>query len=99
MGPLMFVMWGLGDAEDPQIASYAHQEGLCILSGDWGFSDIRVYPPSQYAGIVVVQLPRNATADYIAHLVEGFVQQEEVLSVLKGRLAIVEAGRVRLRPR
>ena len=90
---------GLRRAEDSQIAAYALQEGLCILSGDWGFSDIRVYPPAQYAGIAVVQLPRDATSEYIGHLVEGFLQQDELLSILKGKLAIVEAGRIRLRPR
>ena len=89
---------GLRYAQDPQIASYALQEELCILSGDWGFSDIRFYPPARYAGIVIVQLPRDATSEYIVHLVEGFLQQDEVLSILKGKLAIVEAGRVRLRP-
>lgn len=90
---------GLRRAQDPQIASYAIQEELCILSGDWGFSDIRLYPPAQYAGIVVLELPRDATSVYIAHLVESFLQQESVLSMLKGRLATVAAGKVRLRPR
>lgn len=90
---------GLGDAQDPQVASYALQGELCILSGDWGFSDIRHYPPAQYAGIVVLELPRDATATSIAHLVESFLQEETTLSMLKGRLAIVAAGKVRLRPR
>jgi hypothetical protein len=90
---------GLGRAQDPQIASYALQGEFCILSGDWGFSDIRHYPPAQYAGIAILELPRDATATYIADLVESFLQEEAVLSLLKGRLAIVAAGKVRLRPR
>ena len=44
-------------AEDPDIAKYALHHTLCILTGDWGFSDIRVYPPEKYFGIAVVGLP------------------------------------------
>ena len=90
---------GLRHAADPTIAEYARQHGLCIVSGDWGFSDIRTYPPGRYGGIVVLRLPRIATAKDIAHLVEGFLQQADILSVLGGQLAIVSAGRIRLRPR
>jgi len=84
-------------AKDPQIARYAQTEGFCLITGDYGFADIRQYPPNQYAGIVVLNLPRNATAAYINRLVDGFLQQETLLAQLPGKLAIVEAGRVRLR--
>lgn len=46
---------------------------------------------------VVLNLPRNAAAAYINRLVDGFLQQETLLAQLPGKLAIVEAGRVRLR--
>ena len=89
---------GLRSAKDPEIATYIRREGLCLLTGDWGFSDIRAYPPERYAGIVVLQLPRNANAGYVAHLVESLLQRDDLIPALKGKLAIVEAGRVRLRP-
>ncbi len=89
---------GLASAQDPQIALYAQSRRVCLITGDFGFADIRNYVPAAYAGIVVLELPRNATAAFIVRLVESLLQQPEVLAKLEGRLAIVEPGRVRLRP-
>jgi hypothetical protein len=61
-------------------------------------ADIRNYPPTAYPGIVVLELPRDASAALILGLIESFVRQTEILARLSGRLAIVEAGRIRLRP-
>jgi predicted nuclease of predicted toxin-antitoxin system len=84
-------------ALDVDIAAYARAERLCIVTGDFGFADIRVYPPGHYAGIIVLGLPRNASSRYINSLVEGLLSQVDLLAQLPGKLAIVEAGRVRLR--
>jgi predicted nuclease of predicted toxin-antitoxin system len=89
---------GLGRATDPEIAAYAQIQGMCLVSGDFDFADIRNYPPEAYAGLVVLELPRVATARFILRLIEDLLGKPEILSKLKGRLAIVEPGRVRLRP-
>jgi predicted nuclease of predicted toxin-antitoxin system len=89
---------GLGSARDPQIAAHTQRQRTCLSTGDFGFADIRNYPPAAYGGIVVLELPRNATASFILRLIEAFLQQPDVLAKLEGRLAIVEPGRVRLRP-
>jgi predicted nuclease of predicted toxin-antitoxin system len=89
---------GMGSADDERIAEYAQAQKLCLLSGDFGFADIRLYPPQDYHGIVVLTLPKDAHRDYILHLVERFVSQTEVLNRLPGRLAIVGPDRIRLRP-
>jgi hypothetical protein len=68
-------------------------------SGDFDFADVRNYPPVDFFGIVVLRLPPGATAQMILRQIEGFLRLEDVLSVLTGRLAIVEVNRVRLRPR
>ncbi len=60
-------------------------------------ADLRNYPPDQYAGIVVLFLPRAATASYINQLVDQFLASDELILQLPGQLAIVEPGRVRLR--
>ncbi len=88
---------GLRDAQDAEIARYALAEGLCLITGDYDFSDIRNYPPNRYAGIVVLSLPRTANSAYINRLLDGFLAQEELVATLSGKLAIVEPGRVRLR--
>ena len=88
---------GLRSAKDPVIAHYAREHQLCLMTGDYDFANIRNYPPEQYAGIVVLFLPRTATASYITQLVDQFLTSEDLLPLLPGQLAIVEPGRVRLR--
>ncbi len=85
-------------ATDGVIASFVQAHGLCLLTGDFGFADVRNYPPEQYAGLMVLELPRDATEPIILKLVEDLLAQPEILSRLPGRLAIVAFGRVRLRP-
>ncbi len=89
---------GLRSAKDAVIARYAQDHQACLLTGDFGFADIRNYPPETYYGIVVLGLPRDATAAFILHLIEEILGQSEVLARLPRKLAIVEAGRIRLRP-
>ncbi len=88
---------GLRGASDGEIAAYAQQKGLCLLSGDLGFADIRNYPPSKYAGLVVLRLPPKATSFIILSLLDGLFTQAEIVAQLKGKLCIVEFGRMRVR--
>jgi hypothetical protein len=67
------------------------------VTGDLDFSDIRNYPPREYTGLVVLRLHRTATASFILNLLESFLQQEDLVAQMPGKLAIVEAGRVRIR--
>lgn len=89
---------GLGAAPDQTIAAYAQEHGLCLLTGDFDFADIRDYPPQDYAGVVVFVLPADANRDSILRLVRAFISEGAILNKLPGRLAIAEPGRVRLRP-
>jgi predicted nuclease of predicted toxin-antitoxin system len=88
---------GYRGAQDSEIAAYAQRERLCIVTGDLGFSDVRNYPPGEYAGLIVLKLPRTATASTILSLLESFLRQEDLADTAPGKLAIVEAGRVRFR--
>lgn len=88
---------GLTDAKDSDIARYAQHQGLCLLTGDAGFSNIQTYPPKHYSGLVVLKLPRNATAKYILNLIGSFLKQQQPSLGLAGKLVIVEPGRVRIR--
>lgn len=45
---------GLRSAKDAVIARYAQDRQACLLTGDFGFADIRNYPPETYYGIVVL---------------------------------------------
>jgi predicted nuclease of predicted toxin-antitoxin system len=88
---------GMRRAKDSQIAQHAQTNGLCLLTGDWGFSDIRIFPPQQYSGIVIVGAP-HATAPQILSIIRSFLDRPDLVTKLPGRLAIVERARVRLRP-
>lgn len=88
---------GLRGTPDSKIAAYAQTHQLCLVTADGGFANIRNYPPSEYAGFVVLELPPRATSPIILRLVREFFAQSELTHDLPGRLAIVAFGRVRLR--
>jgi hypothetical protein len=72
--------------------------GRSWVTRDFDFADIRNYPPADYAGIIVLQLPEDATAAQAVKLLETFVRREDWLARMSGRLAILEVWRVRFRP-
>jgi hypothetical protein len=68
------------------------------VSRDFDFADIRNYPPQNHSGIVVLELPDDATAAQVNKTLETFVRNADFLARLPGRLAIVSSWRVRFRP-
>jgi predicted nuclease of predicted toxin-antitoxin system len=89
---------GIGGAHDDVIATHARQSQRALVTRDFDFADTRNYPPDQYGGIVVLDLPNHATAPQVVGAIESFVRNGEWLLQLPGRLAIVESWRVRFRP-
>ncbi len=82
---------GLGGADDAQIAAYAKEHKLVLVTRDFDFSDVRNYPPAEYAGIIVLELPDDAIAATVVKGLESFLSQAELLAQVPGRLAIVES--------
>jgi hypothetical protein len=68
-----------------------------LVTGDSDFSNVRNYPPEKYAGIIVLRVPRTATASYIINLFESFLRQKKLVAQMPGKLAVVEPGRIRVR--
>jgi predicted nuclease of predicted toxin-antitoxin system len=89
---------GMRSATDDVIAAHARTNRLTLITRDFDFADIRNYPPADYAGIVVLKLPDDATAPQVVKLLETFARRQDWLAKLPGRLAIVESKRVRFRP-
>ena len=89
---------GLRAATDALIASHARSNRLALVSRDFDFADIRNYPPAEYEGILVLELPDDMPAEQVVNLLEKFVRRQDWLAHLPGRLAIVELWRVRFRP-
>src|SRR5258708_38671128 len=88
----------MAGASDGDIAAYAQQNRLALVTRDFDFADIRNYPHAQYAGLLVLELPDDAVATFVLRVMESFVSQKELVEALSGRLAILEPARVRLRP-
>ncbi len=88
---------GMRRADDADIAAHARTNRLCLLTEDWGFSDIRRYAPADYFGIVVFETTDNSIDQKLAAL-RNLLDQPELVESLPGRLAIATATKVRLRP-
>lgn len=86
-----------GGTEDAAVATRARANRMVLVTRDFDFADIRNYPPQEYAGIMVLELPEDATAAQVTEVLRTFVSNPDWLARLPGRLAIVETWRVRFR--
>ena len=89
---------GMNSASDREIAERARSNQLCLITRDQDFGNIFDYPPGNYFGIIVIRAPDAATRSIVLNMVRDFLRQTAIIPQLTGRLAIVEPGRVRLRP-
>jgi hypothetical protein len=89
---------GLATAADEMIAAYAQKNRLCLITRDLDFGHVGEYPPEAYSGIVVVHGPDPAGRSFVLRMIEQFLREAEIVERLAGHLAVVEAGRVRMRP-
>ncbi len=86
---------GLRSCADPQLLRACQTEGRALLSLDLDFSNILVYPPEHYAGLIVLR-PRKPGAHAVATLVRRLLPQVGKIAVA-GRLWIVDEKRIRVR--
>ena len=85
-------------ADDTTVAAHARAGQLILITRDFDFADIRNYPPQNFAGIIVLELPDDAMAGQVNQTLQSFICKPGLLARLPGRLAIVESWRVRFRP-
>ena len=86
---------GLRGLTDGAIASVCQKEGRVVLTLDRDFSDIRVYPPRDYEGIIVLRLNDQSRASVLQVL--GRIIPLFDTETLAGRLWIVDERQVRIR--
>jgi predicted nuclease of predicted toxin-antitoxin system len=86
---------GLRGAADPNIANVCRQESRAIIALDLDFSDIRVYPPADYSGIIVFRLNNQSRASVLQVLARTIPLFDT--EPLAGRLWIVDEHQVRMR--
>ena len=85
----------LGGATDSRLASLCASEDRAIVTLDKDFSDIRAYPPSRFAGLVVFRL-QNHARDHVLRIGRRFLRAVQDTD-LRGQLWIVEEARIRVR--
>jgi len=85
----------LAGAKDPALISACSAEGRILITLDLGFSDIRIYPPQSYPGVVVLRL-RRQDKPYVLSFFRTLLPVFE-REPLNHRTWIAEEGRVRIR--
>jgi len=86
---------GLTGATDVKILDQVQIENQILLTMDKGIADIRLFPPSEYPGIVLFRPASSGRGEVLR-----FVQQAlpDLLSIsLTGRLVIVSPRGIRIR--
>src|ERR1035437_7632541 len=86
------------NAPDPAVIAKAQGLGAILLSLNGDFADISTYPPSQYVGIVAIQLHNHPeTIPYLMAGLLGFLYDHADQVFYRGKLLVVEPHRIRIR--
>jgi predicted nuclease of predicted toxin-antitoxin system len=89
---------GLRGHADDEIASYAKTHKLIVLSADLGFGNILRFPIGSHPGIAVARFPNEMPPEQLNHALATALRAVTV-EELRGKVLIIEPGRVRLRTR
>ncbi len=86
---------GFSTADDPEIISYAFNHDLVFITNDLDFSNILLYPPSRFNGVVVLRItPGNM--EKVHTMLISFLKSKS-LSDLRGSLVIIDTNHLRIR--
>jgi predicted nuclease of predicted toxin-antitoxin system len=85
----------LSGASDQTLFEVCIREDRCLLTLDIDFADILRFPPHMAPGIAVLRTPGNPSLGLLETLVADLLRFLDTASI-RGRLWIVEPGRVRI---
>ena len=85
----------LSGASDPTVASVCAEERRCLITMDRDFTSPLLFPPQNYAGIVVLRLPPNPGGHEILDALRTFLLALNHRDNLVGKLWIVRRNRVK----
>jgi predicted nuclease of predicted toxin-antitoxin system len=86
---------GLQSCTDPEVLAACQGEGRILLSLDLDFSNILVFPPERYAGLIVLRLHKPGPKAVLSLLGRVLPHLETV--PVAGRLWIADEHRIRVR--
>jgi predicted nuclease of predicted toxin-antitoxin system len=85
----------LNGASDPMVASVCAEERRCLITMDKDFTNPLLFPPQNYAGIVVLRLSSNPDGNEILDALRTFLLALDDFENIVGKLWIVRRNRVR----
>jgi predicted nuclease of predicted toxin-antitoxin system len=80
---------------DRNLIDVCASEGRCLVTLDLDFSNPLQFPPEQYAGIIVLRLPKQPSVEDIVDSLKTLAAAVPAGTDLSGSLRIVSKGRVR----
>jgi predicted nuclease of predicted toxin-antitoxin system len=94
-GAVTVVEQDLGGRGDPDTATVCQSEGYTLVTLDTDFADIRMYPPRDYSGLIVLRLRRQDKP----HVLKVLGQMIHMLSIepLDRHLWLVNEWQIRIR--
>jgi predicted nuclease of predicted toxin-antitoxin system len=84
----------LAGRPDEEVIGVCRTEGRCLMTLDVEFGNPLVFPPKEYAGIIVLRLRDNAVATDLRQALGSLLRAFEKSSPI-GKLWIVQHDRVR----
>ncbi len=86
------------NSPDPIVLDKAQEFDSILISLNGDFSDIVTYPPSQYKGIVALQLHNRPRVEpHVINLLRQYLHTHLDQKHYKGKLFLVEPHRIRIR--
>ena len=85
---------GLSSASDGELAEVCRSDGKCLVTLDLDFGNPLRFAPSRYSGIVVLRLPRGASAGDLLDAVRS-LESRLAGNTIDGKLWIVQRGHIR----
>ena len=86
------------NSADQIVISKAQEFDSILISLNGDFSDIITYPPSNYKGIIALQLKNHPEIiPYVMKLLGDYLQKYPNMGHYKGKLFLVDSHRIRIK--
>ena len=86
---------GWSGQKDPVLWTRMVDEGVCFVTADKGFGDLRSFPPGTHPGILVLRADRESILEYQRLLASVF--EKHSLESLAGTITVASPRSVRVR--
>lgn len=86
------------ESDDTVVIEKARELNAILVSLNGDFCDITTYPPSEYAGVIAIQVRNHPQViPPLMHRLINYLKSHTEMSCYKGQLLLVEVHRIRIR--